>query len=447
MQGYHVVKTPDIPAVAAATELAHHCMASAPAIMQLLKDTCRADGASYVLQKDAASETIRLFELQGATSDQAAVAGSTDADCAHQAPEPGARCGAAEAPPAVGSHSALQAPRTGNGDRHRSSGEEPARPYTARVARLCYHMAVRILDGGGGTASDAGASTDNGQAALLLRRCMQLTSSSADPHMFACAALRLAGLQCGDGYTGTGSAASAPTGAASSTGEGDAHHSSQLGLLEVAAVDLQDGLSALECDMPGQHPHLERSLRRRLFDVHRRASLLHAADGQPGRAHGCVAAALAYMERSPSGAPKQAQQHRELLRCAGVAYVAMVRDSYRRWCMHALTAQQMSIGEGPMHCTSPPCPRHYDSELNACAKVRDLPIVWTLRQQYSNHSRGSCAKSSFQRSAPCRRMPCFPSERTSGDTSQPSTPRTRAATAVRSQRQQVQAARCCWRPS
>ena len=333
VQGYHVVKTPDIPAVAGATELAHRCMASASAILQLLKDTCRSDGASYVLQKDAASETIRLFELHGAARDQNASKGASHAGSprghAEQHPQqrdaqaPNTMTGASGAA-ATGktiSESAgteLHTPSAPAEHAIASAHEQPggvARPYAARVARLCYHMAVRILDGGPGSTNST--ATDSSQAELLLRRCMQLTSASAEPHMYACAALRLATLACERPSDTFGAAAS------ERCRDGSLEH--RLRSLSDGAALLKGGLSALESRAPGEHPHLVRSLRCRLFDAQTRTALLHAAGGQPGRAHAYTAEALSWMERSQAGAPKQAQQHRELLRCAGLAYIAMVR--------------------------------------------------------------------------------------------------------------------------
>jgi hypothetical protein len=70
IQGYHVVKTEDIPSVAGATEAASACMSTAAAILQLLKATCKTDGASYVLQKDRASQAVRLFELSSPGTDE-----------------------------------------------------------------------------------------------------------------------------------------------------------------------------------------------------------------------------------------------------------------------------------------------------------------------------------------------------------------------------------------
>jgi hypothetical protein len=64
MQGYHMVKTQDIPAIAGCSELASSCLATTSAIMQLLKETCRTDGASYVLQIDSASQVVCLYELK-----------------------------------------------------------------------------------------------------------------------------------------------------------------------------------------------------------------------------------------------------------------------------------------------------------------------------------------------------------------------------------------------
>jgi hypothetical protein len=67
VQGYHVVKTADIPSLAGVSEVASSCLATAAAIMQLLKETCSSDGASYVLQIDSVSQVVRLYELKCST--------------------------------------------------------------------------------------------------------------------------------------------------------------------------------------------------------------------------------------------------------------------------------------------------------------------------------------------------------------------------------------------
>jgi hypothetical protein len=77
-----VVRTEDIPDLAGAGEAACACLSTASAIMQLLRNTCHTDGASYMLAKDAGSCTVRLFELSsmGSQDQRASRAAEQSAD-------------------------------------------------------------------------------------------------------------------------------------------------------------------------------------------------------------------------------------------------------------------------------------------------------------------------------------------------------------------------------
>ena len=194
VQGYHVVRTEDIPALGGAHEAAHACLSTAAAIMRLLRETCRTDGASYVLSKDADTQTVRLFELSHATAaspEEQADAMATDASLAdpgtataplatNAATTTSPPCSATCSAPAAAHHPAVA----------RDESRRLSSPYAHRVAHLCYQMAKQVLR------QRSAASEQNvsrgGQARRLLERCVSLVDAAARPGLFAAAQLLLA---------------------------------------------------------------------------------------------------------------------------------------------------------------------------------------------------------------------------------------------------------------
>jgi hypothetical protein len=354
------VRTEDIPDLAGTGEAACACLSTASAIMQLLRDTCHTDGASYMLAKDAGSRTVRLFELSNTcTQDQRAT------HVAEQHAEDGS--GSAGTMPGSAGQSAGSAEADDGkedsavGTRAQAAAKQSRSPLDRRIAQLCFSIAERILDDPR-ISHAASAGTAWSRAQQLLERCVALPSPQQRCDLHAEALLRLAHARLGPGvrldpdnaatsghdhqaYRTHGSSSSSSIvrhGVAASSSDHSAASQLTPGMLTASASDLAAGVLALGTDTSGKHVQLECRLHNQLRAVYSALAEVFLADHQPGAALRCAWLAACHLNAGTVLGERSAAAMLRVLRISGLAHAIMVCFTVAFECLLLLIALSAS---------------------------------------------------------------------------------------------------------